>query len=482
MAVEPQRLAVRGARVTDAELVQRFRAGDAEAFAALHERYERGLVRFAQRILRGDAALAEDVVQEAFLRAFRALRRDARPVEPKPWLHQIVRNCCLDELGRIGGPGFGHQPLDLVAEQAAPGVDPAVVSDRRARLRRLVDDLAALPPQQRHALLGLELDGKSHDQLARELGISRGASRALVNRARVNLVAAEDARTTACADVREDLLRARDGQKRATMRTYRHLAGCAGCRSFRAGLTRLTRAQRLLVPVPWLLGGAVAGKVVLVKTGAVKPLAAVGAAGAVAGGVYGLDQVVLGPGDPAPVTAASRVLPGGGIAVGAPLPRDVAIVARRVDPAAPRAARLSCPTGLRVAELLPAPDAPRSYGFAPATVPGRDRVARVVVGAGGADRVVRVLCKRLDRSGSLLAAGAAGTAARPQPGGARAAAAVRVAHVRPARTYLRARPSGAVVGSAFAGQPVVVRARRSGWTLVAADNGAAGWVRSAAVR
>src|SRR3954451_25232942 len=87
-------------RSTDDELVARFRAGDEPAFAVLCERHAADLNRYALRILRTRPALAEDVVQEGLLRAHRALLRDDRHIQARPYLFRLVRNCCLDELSR----------------------------------------------------------------------------------------------------------------------------------------------------------------------------------------------------------------------------------------------------------------------------------------------------------------------------------------------------------------------------------------------
>ena len=82
--------------LSDDRLVDLFRAGREDAFGALYDRYRLGLVRFARSILSGAADAAEDVVQEAFLRAHAALRRTDRAIVLGPWLYTIVRNRALD--------------------------------------------------------------------------------------------------------------------------------------------------------------------------------------------------------------------------------------------------------------------------------------------------------------------------------------------------------------------------------------------------
>jgi DNA-directed RNA polymerase specialized sigma24 family protein len=82
--------------LSDDRLVDLFRAGREDAFGALYNRYRLRLVRFARHILSGAADEAEDVVQEAFLRAHAGLRATDRAIVLGPWLYTIVRNRALD--------------------------------------------------------------------------------------------------------------------------------------------------------------------------------------------------------------------------------------------------------------------------------------------------------------------------------------------------------------------------------------------------
>ena len=457
------------ASVGDEALVDRVRAGDERAFAELLARYETRMVRYARRVLGGSHELAEDVVQEALWRAHRALRRDDRPIALRPWLYRLVRNCCLDELAR--GRNDALDLHGLHEEPAALDADPSIVAERRRRTRDLLTDVAALPADQRHALLRREVDGLSHSALARELDLTVPATRSLVHRARANLVKAADARDAGCEEVREDLDRAHDEGRRASAKTYRHLAACRGCRTYRAGLRRIGETTRLLLPAPalFVVGGALLGAV---KTsGGAGGGASAGGAGLKAGGVAAAAALVaggatqvFGPGAPSPVSARSDVAT---LVRGAPVPAGTAVVTRRVVvPAAGETARLtlSCPEGTVAAELLPSRPSRLSHGMT--TVPGTARSATVVLAGDDAVRraTVRVLCKRPGPAGSLLA--------DPLPFTARAAARTTCAP----RTYLRARPGGAVSASTFQGQPLVVLRADGGWRRVRADSGETGWL------
>ena len=228
----PRRLPV---RMTDTELLAALRAGDPSAFPELCARHEPALRRFARSILRARPAVVDDVVQESLLRAHRALRRDDRHIEVRPYLFRLVRNCCLDEISRSRTDSVALHLLH-------PGEEPASTDsvhsllERRDRLTTTLADVADLPESQRHALLRREIDGLTHEQVAAELGVSPGASRSLVLRARETLTRAAAARGADCEDVRADLLRAHDARRRASVSALRHVASCSQCRAFRTAL------------------------------------------------------------------------------------------------------------------------------------------------------------------------------------------------------------------------------------------------------
>ena len=474
-----------GAERDDQRLIAAFRAGDDAAFDAIFARYRPVLVRYARRVLGGGAEHAEDVVQEGMWRAARALRRDERHIELKPWLFRLVRNCALDELARVRTDTVDLDAVEGTGALRAPEVhEPAIASARRAELREVLGDLSLLPDQQRHALVRRELDGLSHDQLATELGLTAQASKNLVFRARANLVKHREARDTACEHVQRDLLAAHDAQRRASAATYRHVATCRACREFRTALRGTRQAMALLSPAPLLLASGLAffgvkAAAASAKGTAVKAGATATAAVATVGAVGAVE--VFDVGDRSPQAIESRAVPGGAVRAGQPLPRGTAVVRRRVafapGSSAPRTVALPCPAGLRTADVLPAGGAPATVTYAPGSSVGADAVARVVVvprAAAASGQAVRVgvLCKRPDREGSIVAGRRRG--ATPFAAERRAAFRVRV------RTaHLHAAPAGAVVGSVRLGQPVEGRgAPRDGWVRVLTDTGVRGWVRS----
>ena len=246
-------------RMSDTELLGALRRGDDAAFEALCARYESALRRYARHVLRARPAVVDDVVQEALLRAHRALRRDDRHIEVRPYLFRLVRNCCLDELARVRTDSVPLHLLVAGEEPAAAGPSVEATAEQRDRVALALGDLAALPEVQRHALVRRELDGLTHEQVAAELGITPGASRSLVYRAREALTRADAAREARCEDVRFALLRAHDEKRRAPVSALQHVAGCGACRAFRTELKHNRSTLRVLVPAPLLLLGAAAG-------------------------------------------------------------------------------------------------------------------------------------------------------------------------------------------------------------------------------
>ena len=168
----------------DGELVAGVRHGDHAAFETIVERYGPALIAFARQTLGGAHHDAEEAVQDVFVKALTALGRDDREIALKPWLYAITRNACLDRL-RKPNRTVDITPMETVLSDRS--ADPHEAAVRRESLRVVVGGLRALPDRQREALVMHELEGRSHEHMARRLDISVGASKALVCRARQNV-------------------------------------------------------------------------------------------------------------------------------------------------------------------------------------------------------------------------------------------------------------------------------------------------------
>jgi RNA polymerase sigma-70 factor (ECF subfamily) len=172
---------------SDERLVALVRAGSDDAYAAIVTRYREPLTGFAAKLLGGSHADAEDVVQDAFIRALRGLRASDRPMTLRPWLYMIVRNRAFDHLRaerRVEDPSR----LELVTAPAAS--EPFVSAAAHEELDRVVAEIGRLPERQRLALVRRELGGATHRELAGELGTSVAATKSLLVRARTQLAGA----------------------------------------------------------------------------------------------------------------------------------------------------------------------------------------------------------------------------------------------------------------------------------------------------
>src|SRR6195952_1968705 len=181
------------AAMADETLVGLVAAGSDDAFAALDERYRRGLVRFARGFGPGGDADAEDVVQDAMVRAVRALRNGSRPENAGAWLHRITRNCALD----LTASRRRHPVVELADHAHPPAEDAQAAVERSLGVRGLVADVGRLPDTQRSALVLRELEGRSYSDIAADLDVTVPAVKSLLVRARAGLKRAREDRRVA---------------------------------------------------------------------------------------------------------------------------------------------------------------------------------------------------------------------------------------------------------------------------------------------
>ncbi len=160
----------------DEQLARLVQAGHEAAFAAIVRRYERELQAQARRLT--SDGRGEDAVQQAFLNAFTALQRGGEVRHLRGWLHQILRH----EITRA------RVPVDVPLEAAAAYGEPLEDTvQRRATAHATLAQLSALPDRQRDALLNTAVLGFTREHVARTMGLSEGAVRQLVHRARLRL-------------------------------------------------------------------------------------------------------------------------------------------------------------------------------------------------------------------------------------------------------------------------------------------------------
>jgi RNA polymerase sigma factor (sigma-70 family) len=175
---------------SDDRLVALAAAGHDRAFEAIVERYRRPLMRYLRRLL--SETLAEDVVQATFINAWSSLRGGTEVRELRPWLYRIAHNAAINALKKVG------EAMEEVPESAGGfATEPAAELERRDEMLHALNSIAALPSRQRTALLAVAVDGRAHAEVAEELGLTDGAVRQLVHRARTTLRTAATACTPA---------------------------------------------------------------------------------------------------------------------------------------------------------------------------------------------------------------------------------------------------------------------------------------------
>ena len=233
---------------SDDQLVALFRAGHEDAFRAIHERYHKRLFAYARQMLPGRQD-AEDALQDVFVRAYAGLRASDHDLALRAWLFRVAHNRCIDELRRPGPP-----PPEVLQLVRTPVHDPAAEIDLRESLRRLIEDIRRLPEQQRSALLMRELAGMSYADLSDSLGVSIGAVKSLLVRARVALAQAAEARDTSCLIIRDQLVEAHDRGLRPCATARKHMRDCVGCKSFRRELRGMSRQLAAVAPAAGPLG------------------------------------------------------------------------------------------------------------------------------------------------------------------------------------------------------------------------------------
>src|SRR4051812_31922488 len=163
----------------DRRLVSLVRQGYETAFEEIVRRYDKLLARYAAAIV--PRHRAEDVTQDAFSKALLALRHSDAEIELRPWLFRIVRNTALNDI-RDQPPAA--QELFETSGAASSALEETLKHEDVADLMRR---LRALPEPQRAAIVMRELEGLSHEEIAAALGITGGAARQTIHRAREKL-------------------------------------------------------------------------------------------------------------------------------------------------------------------------------------------------------------------------------------------------------------------------------------------------------
>jgi len=173
-------------RVPDKELIRRTQAGDTGAFDELMTRYNHAIYRLAYSMTRNHAD-AEDVSQETFIRAYRAIDRFDEKYRFYTWLHRIAVNLCINVFRRRKRARLVPLPGTEIGSEWADVPDPRSGEDDASLRRDLDKALTRLPAEQRAVFVLRVKDEMSYSEISKLLGIPVGTVMSRLNRARQRL-------------------------------------------------------------------------------------------------------------------------------------------------------------------------------------------------------------------------------------------------------------------------------------------------------
>ena len=172
--------------VDEKQLVRRAQAGDTEAFATLVARHQQFVYNLAWRTL-GNQQEAEDMTQETFVRAWRALPRFRQQAQFRTWLYRIVVNLCYNRLPKLRREfdALGEEVMETLPTQ--PFENPAVHVEHNERRAFLHQQINALPEAQRLLIMLRYQQELSYQEIATIVGRPLGTVKTGLFRARLRL-------------------------------------------------------------------------------------------------------------------------------------------------------------------------------------------------------------------------------------------------------------------------------------------------------
>ena len=170
-------------------LLNRCRAGDLDAFSEVYAQYERQVFRYAYHLL-GHADDADDVKQETFLRAYRAISKFRSDCSLKTWLLRICTNLCRDRIkSKSRHKEVLYDPHDVPADLFwdTDAIDPHEVAERSQMVAVVRSALKGMPEDQRNIIMLREVEDLSYEEIAEVIGCSRASVKLRLFRARQRL-------------------------------------------------------------------------------------------------------------------------------------------------------------------------------------------------------------------------------------------------------------------------------------------------------
>ena len=181
-------------REEEARIIRRVLDGDTDAFEWIVTEYQRNVYNLALRMVRNSED-AQDMAQEAFIKAYSSLSGFRGDSRFSVWLYRIVSNVCLDFLRKQGK----NQTVSLTADEddgddaqldiADSSASPETLLERKMTREAVARGLDTLSPDMRQILLLREMQGLSYDEIGQTLGLEAGTVKSRIFRARKKLCA-----------------------------------------------------------------------------------------------------------------------------------------------------------------------------------------------------------------------------------------------------------------------------------------------------
>lgn len=170
----------------EVELVAAAKGGDITAFGELVRASEAEVYTLALR-LTGNEEDAHDVAQEAYLRAFRSLKRFRGDAQFSTWMYRITANCANTFMAKRTKGRHEELSSDESVADERPESSPEMMAEAEFVRDRLTEALSELPPRLRTVVVLRDVYDLPHDAIAAELGISQAAAKVRLHRARRKL-------------------------------------------------------------------------------------------------------------------------------------------------------------------------------------------------------------------------------------------------------------------------------------------------------
>ncbi len=181
-------------REQELAVIQRVQRGDVNAFESLVTAYEKNVYNLALRMT-GSPEDAEDMAQEAFIKAYNSLPSFRGDSKFSVWLYRIVSNVCLDFLRKknrrstVSLSAEDDDGEDVQLDLPDMSQSPEELLEKKLTRESVRRGLASLPPDARQILLLREIQGLSYEEIGETLGLEPGTVKSRIFRARKKLCA-----------------------------------------------------------------------------------------------------------------------------------------------------------------------------------------------------------------------------------------------------------------------------------------------------